>query len=427
MRPRNATALAVLIGLLFTVVTAVAAPIALAYRSVPAKIALDTAEALIAFLTAFLIYGRLRLGAQRREALLVYALLVFGGSNLVFGVLPKVFPAMDSQATLVWAPLTARMIAAATMAVAAFSSAPSELGQKGRGWMIGGAAAGTLTAVWGCAALFAGVVPTGIPAQLTLDPAHPHVVGHPALLGAQLVVFALFAAAAVGFTVRAEATKDGMLAWLGAGAALGALARLNYFLFPSIYTEYVYTGDLLRLGFYLLLLCGSALEILGYWRRMQEMAVVDRVTGLNNRHGFETLAELQLKTARRTGRSAAAVFIDLNDMKGINDRFGHEAGDQALTDTAEVLRRTFRDVDVLGRVGGDEFCVLLVDVSDPSVVASRLQEELERYRDERPRAYHLSLSAGVAVAGDDEPLESLVRRADEEMYRDKIAGKGPDL
>lgn len=423
MRPRSSTALAALIASLFTVVVVVATPIHLAYASVPAKVALDAVEGMIAFLTALLIYGRLRIEGERQEALLVYSLLVFGGTNLLFGVLPKIVPAGE-QATVVWAPLFSRTVGAATMAVAAFSTSSTELRRRGGGRIIGAAAAGTLVAMWGAAILLKGTLQTGISLRLALDPSHPRIEGHALLLGTQLALCALLAAASIRFTMRAEASDDPLMGWLAAGTAVGAIARLNYFIFPSIYTDYVYTGDLLRLGFYLLLLWGSTLEILGYWRRTQEMALVDRLTGLNNRHGFDTLAGFQVKVARRAGTSVAALFVDLNDLKRINDELGHEEGDRALVDTAAVLRQTFRDSDVLSRLGGDEFCVLLVDAVDASGVVERLQVNVERFRDEHPRPYQLSLSAGVALADVDEGLSSLLARADRAMYRDKLAHKG---
>ena len=138
------------------------------------------------------------------------------------------------------------------------------------------------------------------------------MVGHPALLGAQLLLVALFALAVIGFTKAAErADDDPFVRWLGPGTALSALARFNYFLFPSIYTQFIYAGDLLRLAFYLMVMLGASQEIRHYWRRLEndiaqrdhlnaeleKLSLTDALTGLNNRRGFETLAEHEIKLA----------------------------------------------------------------------------------------------------------------------------------
>jgi hypothetical protein len=83
---------------------------------------------------------------------------------------------------------------------------------------------------------------------------HPMITGHPLLLAAQAVSALCFAVASLRFTMQASGTRDELLRWLGPGCALAALARVNYLLFPSLYTGWLYTGDLLRTGFYAMLL-----------------------------------------------------------------------------------------------------------------------------------------------------------------------------
>lgn len=115
----------------------------------------------------------------------------------------------------------------------------------------------------------------------------------------------------------------------------------------------------------------------------------------------------------------ALLYIDLDNMKTINDRHGHAAGDQALIETAELLRSTFRDSDIIARLGGDEFCVLLPrnDI-EAKACMDRLEERLRR------RGYTfppISLSVGVAQCDPSEPcpIEALIDRADAAMYRVK--------
>ncbi|MGH2776249.1 MAG: sensor histidine kinase, partial [Actinomycetota bacterium] len=104
---------------------------------------------------------------------------------------------------------------------------------------------------------------------------HPHIVGHPVVLGSQVLTTALFVVATWGCTRLAATTGDPLLRWLGAASALGAFARVNYFLFPSIYSQYVYTGDILRLGYYVLLAVGTVTEIGTYWRAREQAAVFE--------------------------------------------------------------------------------------------------------------------------------------------------------
>jgi signal transduction histidine kinase len=101
----------------------------------------------------------------------------------------------------------------------------------------------------------------------------PSLDGHPVVLIAQLLNLACYAVASVIFTRRAARTGDDMLGWLGAACALAAWARVDYLLFPSLYTDWLYTGDVLRLGFYVLLLVGAFREIRAYWEAQAVVAV----------------------------------------------------------------------------------------------------------------------------------------------------------
>lgn len=106
-----------------------------------------------------------------------------------------------------------------------------------------------------------------LPSSVTIGPPPAALDAHPTLLVLQLVALLLFTAAPVGFLRRAEATGDVLLRWLAAGSLLAAFSRLHYALYPSIYSEWVYTGDVLRLGFYAMLLAGAADRALDESRR----------------------------------------------------------------------------------------------------------------------------------------------------------------
>jgi diguanylate cyclase (GGDEF)-like protein/PAS domain S-box-containing protein len=154
---------------------------------------------------------------------------------------------------------------------------------------------------------------------------------------------------------------------------------------------------------------------------LKRLALVDELTGLRNRRGFLAVAEHLAQVAQRTGTNMTLVYIDLDNMKQINDRFGHSAGDQALIETAEILRRTFRRSDVLARLGGDEFCVLIGQ--DGAAVKSSLDRLAAGLADRGPDAFPpLSLSLGVAIfdAQARPTIESLIDQADAAMYEDKV-------
>ena len=153
------------------------------------------------------------------------------------------------------------------------------------------------------------------------------------------------------------------------------------------------------------------------------LTVTDELTGLHNRRGFVAIAEQQLKLARRNHTPLHISFIDLDGMKAINDRFGHAVGDQALKDTAAVLRASFRDSDVLARVGGDEFVVLTIGADNQAMklIQERLFAAVAKANREAQHPYALSLSLGV-VACDIESgatLDQMIEEADRRMYQAK--------
>lgn len=170
-----------------------------------------------------------------------------------------------------------------------------------------------------------------------------------------------------------------------------------------------------------------ALERHAMQRSLLSLSLTDELTGLYNRRGFFTLAEPQLKLARRAGRRLSLVFADLDRLKRLNDTLGHATGNHALVEVAALLRSSFRDTDVVARLGGDEFAALLVEIRDDalSVPLDRLRENLARANAAPDRAYELSLSIGVATrkADDIATVEDLIDEADHAMYREKRGKK----
>jgi len=157
--------------------------------------------------------------------------------------------------------------------------------------------------------------------------------------------------------------------------------------------------------------------------QLQEMTIRDELTGLYNRRGFITLAEQQLKIEERRKKKLVLYFADLDRMKWINDHLGHQEGDRALQDASRILKETFRDADIIGRMGGDEFAVLALDVDgvDPGILIERLGKTLEAFREKEERPYRLSLSVGYAEYDPNRPLslDQLLAEADYRMYEQK--------
>jgi diguanylate cyclase (GGDEF)-like protein len=159
--------------------------------------------------------------------------------------------------------------------------------------------------------------------------------------------------------------------------------------------------------------------------QVRQLAIVDDLTGLANRRGFSLLCQHHFDLANRNRKQLRLLFIDVDRFKAINDTFGHQEGDRALADVAALLVRTFRKSDVIGRVGGDEFCVLLTEgaLEGARISTDRLRASLLAINAAAQRPYQLSLSVGVGVYDPDQPttFEGLMKQADQAMYAEKSA------
>jgi diguanylate cyclase (GGDEF)-like protein len=153
------------------------------------------------------------------------------------------------------------------------------------------------------------------------------------------------------------------------------------------------------------------------------LATTDALTTILNRRGFTALAQQALNACARLGKTASVIFFDLDGFKAINDDFGHDEGDRALALFADVLRTSLRDYDVVGRMGGDEFVVVLADANDADIrgVLERISVNLAARQASSPRGYTVSYSSGhirfdKRLHGG---LADLLAEADRAMYVDK--------
>ena len=150
----------------------------------------------------------------------------------------------------------------------------------------------------------------------------------------------------------------------------------------------------------------------------------DDLTGLYNRRGFALLAERRLMESRRSGAPQALVFADIDDFKAVNDAYGHDAGDRALVLSARALTATFREADIVARIGGDEFAIVAdlgSDDHDVAALSARLEQQIARLLADSGLGFDLALTLGVSYSRAPQAisLDELLRQADEFMYERK--------
>lgn len=160
-------------------------------------------------------------------------------------------------------------------------------------------------------------------------------------------------------------------------------------------------------------------------KKLEGISLTDELTGLYNRRGFFTFAQQYLQAAARKKAPLFLLFLDVDNMKRINDSYGHHMGDAALVRMANILGKTFRLSDVKGRMGGDEFGVFPVGSSLASVEAAqgRLKKAIAAFNSGKRSPFKLSISSGIACYDPDYPstIEELLVRADKLMYEQKLS------
>jgi diguanylate cyclase (GGDEF)-like protein/PAS domain S-box-containing protein len=168
---------------------------------------------------------------------------------------------------------------------------------------------------------------------------------------------------------------------------------------------------------------GTPLGALIVCRAIEMAAYHDSLTSLCNRRGLAEFGGRAVAQARRVGTTVGVMFFDIDNMKSINDSYGHQIGDVALQDMTEVLHDVLREVDVIARLGGDEFVVVAANVTDSDLegLAERVDRTLATFNSRRGRPYQLEVSCGAAVedAVRLKNLQDLVNEADARMYEQK--------
>jgi signal transduction histidine kinase len=347
-----------------------------AYRAPALHIALETANALIALLVAYLVYGRFRQRRRLQDLLLVMALGAVAIANLVLTAVPSAVTLGSDDEFSRWAALAIRFLGTLLLAGAALTSAQRAVG--GRHALTYVLVLGGVVAIVGAAGLaFGGQLPPTVDPAVDLDDAsRPRLAAHPLVLAAQIVGAGLYAVAAIAFSRRSDRRQDELFRWVGAACVLAAASRLHYLLFPSLYSDYVYTGDVLRLGFYLLLLVGAAREIKSYWELRTRAAVLEtrRRMARDLHDGLaQELSFLWSQSRGLAGRTPDEATVE---------RIGGAAA-RALDEARRAIASLTRPLDepfarVLQQVADDlggRYDVKVVTTVDPDVPISAEQGE----------------------------------------------------
>jgi diguanylate cyclase (GGDEF)-like protein len=157
-------------------------------------------------------------------------------------------------------------------------------------------------------------------------------------------------------------------------------------------------------------------------KELLALSLIDELTGLYNRRRFFVLTEQYIKLSVRTKKGLLLLFIDMDNLKWINDHHGHNEGDQALINLANMLKKTFRESDIIARIGGDEFVVLSESTDENGeIVLTRLYENIKDHNANRSRCYALSISVGMTQFDPRHPIsiDELLSKADALMYAQK--------
>jgi diguanylate cyclase (GGDEF)-like protein len=172
---------------------------------------------------------------------------------------------------------------------------------------------------------------------------------------------------------------------------------------------------------------GISLERAHLFQEVQSLALTDPLTGLQNRRSIFELGRIEFSRAQRMNRPFCCMMLDIDHFKQVNDNHGHQAGDLVLQEFAELCHRSIRDVDLIGRYGGEELIIILPETDrDTAVqVAERLRQSISEQRT-RIDGKEIGVTVSIGVATKDENtlhMEALIARADQALYIAKHKGR----
>lgn len=346
------------------------------YRSPDLHLVLDSVDACVALLVAYLLAGRFKRRRRLQDLLLAQGLVLLAAAGTGMAWLTASVAGGPDGSLDVWLPLAFRFIGAALIAAAALVSPHRESPSRSRLRTviipIGLAILGSV-ALWSVRSQ----LPIALDRSMEATSQPLLFAVHPLFLTAQVTAAVCFFLASIAFTRRAADRGDPLMLWLGPACALAAFARVNYALFPSLYTDWVYAGDLLRTFFYVLLLIGASREIKQYWDAYSRVAMIEDRRRLSRELHDGVIQELALvrmegcalpPDSPARSRILAACDRSLDEVRAAVHALGY-GGDESL-DTA--LRRTTREL-------AQRYGVRLeIEVDDPVEANSDEQHTLQR-------------------------------------------------
>jgi signal transduction histidine kinase len=348
------------------------------YREPALHVALETTAAIACSAAAFLLLGRFWRTGFLDELILAAGLSVLAVWNFAFATLPAVFDLQSSRVS-VWSMLFTAVLAGFLICVAALL--PRHRIAVGPRWplvifgsVLAVALAGSLPMV-----AFPSLLPHGITASVATGDAHPGLAG-----GLQLALALLYILAALGFTRRNRLTNDELSLWLAIACILSGASHINYFFHPAALSNWIYTGDVFRLGFYLALLIGAAREIASYWTSV--------------------IAAASLEERRRLARDVHDGLAQEISFIARNVRLLRERGaDPQLVEriSKSVARAQEESRRVVGALAARP------DESLDQALAQAVQEAAERYG----ASVDMELASGIALSPREK--EAVIRIASE--------------
>lgn len=379
--------LAGLVGIAATVSILYFPSVRFAYYSPEMHVALETSAGMVTALGAFLFFGRLRESPTRNNWALVYSLMLFAVVNVGLAALPSAASDQAVDRFSVWATAAGRLCGSLAFAYAACASRrplrrPGKLAVR-----VMLAVVGTVGLISVSAALIIPQLPQAVYESPSIVGGQPTFESHVGLATVQLLALLLYALSAVGFARQSARTGDELMRWLAAAAVLGAFARLHYFLYPSLYTDWVFSGDIVRLGSNALILYAAAGEIRRYWNRLAVAAAADE----RRRIARDLHDGLAQELAYIASRSRSL------DQDEDSRRAVQAAAERALDESR-------RAIAALSRPASEPFEIALANAAEE--VANRVGTSVE-----------FDLQSGASV--DPQVQESLIRIA-----REAIANAG---
>jgi signal transduction histidine kinase len=334
-------AAALVSGVVITLLVAVLRSFRFAYENTQGRMALETTAALIGLFTVVLLVARFSASASMRDLGLAGGLGFLVAANLCYSVIPLAAGATPGHQFTTWAPLLARLFGSALLAAASFLPT----GRLARPKVVGVGLAFALLTLLVVIGASVELVKGNLPAGLNPPPMSSVTVSfdEPVISVLQLVSLSLYGLAAVGLGRRCRSASDELYVWLSIGMALACCAALNYVLYPSLYSKWLYTGDAFRLASGLAFLVGAIREIRRLWLDATKSAVLEERRRIA-RDLHDGIAQELAFIARRAVR-----------MQGHSSELIHAAADRALAETRRTLAVLSRPLDepfpqVLARV-----------------------------------------------------------------------------